>query len=59
MTQEERAKVRVGCHVAHKKFGEGVITTMDDRYMLVQIGGKQRKFAWPGAFEDGFLELVQ
>lgn len=58
LTQEERAKVRVGCHVAHKKFGEGVITTMDDRYMLVQIGGKERKFAWPGAFEDGFLEIL-
>ena len=58
LSQEERAKVRVGCHVSHKKFGEGVITSMDDRYMLVQIGGKERKFAFPGAFEDGFLSLV-
>lgn len=57
LTQEERAKVRVGCHATHKKFGEGIITIMGDRYMLVQIGGKERKFAWPGAFEDGFLEL--
>lgn len=58
LTQAELDAIQAGSRVSHKKFGEGVITTKGDRYLLVMIGGKERKFMWPGAFEDGFLSLV-
>lgn len=59
LTEDERAAIKVGDRVTHKTFGEGVITSMDGKYIRVKIGGKERMFAWPGAFEDGFLEICK
>ncbi len=58
LTDDELSSIDVDTHVMHKKFGEGVIVSKDAGYLVVRLEGKDRKFAWPGAFEDGFLELL-
>lgn len=50
--------IGIGTHMTHKKFSEGVIVSKNDEYLIVSPDGKDRKFAWPSAFEDGFLELI-
>jgi hypothetical protein len=57
-SNDELSLIGIGVRVTHKKFGEGVIVSKDDTYLIVSLDGKDRKFAWPGSFEDGFLELM-
>jgi hypothetical protein len=50
---------KVGAHVRHKAFGDGVITYIDGPYIGVsfQKVGK-KKFSVPDAFIKGFLTLL-
>ncbi len=50
--------IDVGSHVRHKKFGNGTVTSINDKYIYVKffIGG-EKKFIFPDAFERGFLEI--
>lgn len=57
-TDDELSSIVIGTRVTHKKYGEGVIISKDAGYLVVRLDGKDRRFAWPGAFEDGFLELA-
>ena len=41
----------------HKAFGEGAVVSLDEDHIVVHLGGKDRMFAFPGAFEQGFLGL--
>ena len=56
---EMLAKVKVGCMVTHKKFGEGEITWMDNarKYMRVKFSVGEKNFVFPNAFLLKFLEF--
>ena len=41
----------------HKAFGEGAMVSLHEGHIVVHLGGKDRMFPFPGAFEQGFLGL--
>ena len=56
-------KMVIGVKVKHKAFGEGTVVKSDGRIITVEFDGNvsakmQKKFAFPGAFHDGFLTFV-
>lgn len=57
-SDDELSSIGIGTRVTHKKFGDGAIVSKNAEYLIVRLDGIDRKFAWPGAFEDGFLELL-
>ncbi|MBQ9006124.1 MAG: hypothetical protein IJ092_07095, partial [Atopobiaceae bacterium] len=56
-TQDDLDNLQVGDLVRHRSFGVGPIVGFPDGYIVVRLGGKDRQFASPGAFEAGFLSL--
>ena len=53
-------KVVLGVQVSHKAFGVGTIIKSNGRIITVEFADNvQKKFAFPGAFQDGFLALVE
>ncbi len=53
-------KMVVGIKVKHKAFGEGIVVKYNDRLITVEFLDKvKRKFAFPGAFQDGFLTFSE
>lgn len=57
-TDDVLSSIGPGTRVTHKKFGEGAVVSKDGEYLAVRFDGKDCKFAWPSAFEDGFLNLA-
>lgn len=43
--------------VSHKKFGDGVVTTQDGKYIEVKFKDVVKKFVLPGCIADHFLEV--
>ena len=56
-TPDQLASLRVGDAVCHKAFGAGRVKAFSDGKITVSIGGRDRDFFFPGAFEQGFLRL--
>lgn len=56
-TQEDLDNLQIGDLVRHRSFGVGPIVRMPDGYIVLRVAGKDRQFAFPGAFEAGFLSL--
>lgn len=53
-------KMVVGVKVRHKAFGEGIVVKSDRHIIMVEFKNEvQKKFAFPGAFQDGFLEFIE
>ena len=46
-----------GTIVTHKAFGTGQVKGIDGGIIVVVFGGVDKKFQFPGAFEQGFLKL--
>lgn len=44
-----------GDRVTHKSFGEGVITSIDDKYIMIQFATSEKKFLFPQCFEKGYI----
>ena len=52
-------KMVIGVKVKHKAFGEGTVVKSDGHLITVEFKDDvQKKFAFPGAFQDGFLSFV-
>lgn len=49
--------IGAGTIVSHKAFGVGQVKGIDGPIIVVTFGGIERKFQFPGAFEQGFLSL--
>ncbi len=49
------ADLKVGDMVSHKALGAGPITKLDEKHVWADLMGKERMFAFPAAFWDGFL----
>ena len=56
-SRQQLDSIEVGDVVRHKAFGEGVVVSLDEGHIVVHLGGKDRMFPFPGAFEQGFLGL--
>lgn len=52
-------KVQVGTTVTHKAFGTGQVERIDGGLIYVIFDGMEKKFQFPGAFEQGFLKLKE
>jgi hypothetical protein len=50
--------VRVGSPLRHKAFGNGVVKSLDSQYISVAFNGDEKRFKFPSAILDGFLEIV-
>ncbi len=55
--QVDTSKVHAGTIVSHKAFGTGQVKGIDGGLIVVVFGGVDKKFQFPGAFEQGFLKL--
>ena len=53
--QADVSGVAVGSTVAHKAFGAGVVQSIQKGVIAVSFGGLEKKFQFPGAFQQGFL----
>ena len=53
----DTSKVHAGTIVSHKAFGTGQVKGIDGGLIVVVFGGVDKKFQFPGAFEQGFLKL--
>ena len=53
----DTSKVHAGTIVTHKAFGTGQVKGIDGGLIVVVFGGVDKKFQFPGAFEQGFLKL--
>lgn len=51
------SNAKVGDTVEHQKFGPGVITIINDRYIFVRFQSKEVQFGFPSAFEKGYLTI--
>ena len=48
--------VKAGTTVLHKAFGNGTVSQIDSIYIYVKFDGVEKKFQFPGAFQQGFLK---
>ena len=53
----DTSKVHAGTIVTHRAFGTGQVKGIDGGIIVVVFGGVDKKFQFPGAFEQGFLKL--
>lgn len=53
--QVDVSDITVGSAVVHKAFGAGVVQNIDKGFITVSFGGLEKKFQFPGAFQQGFL----
>lgn len=51
--------IRAGTNVSHKAFGSGRVKKIDKGIITVTFDGKDKKFQFPGAFEQGFLKYEE
>ncbi len=49
--------VKVGCPLRHKAFGMGTVKEIQGGLIVVVFGTAEKKFQFPGAFMQGFLEI--
>ncbi len=60
LKKEEEAlgdKSALEMNVSHKKFGKGVVTGQDGKYIEVKFDDVVKKFVLPGCIADKFLEV--
>lgn len=53
--QADVSGIAAGSAVVHKAFGAGVVQTIDKGLITVSFDGLEKKFQFPGAFQQGFL----
>lgn len=49
--------VKIGSALRHKAFGLGKVTAMEGKYILVAFQDNERRFLFPGAILQGFLNI--
>ena len=53
--QVDVSGITAGSEVVHKAFGNGIVQTIDKGLITVSFDGLEKKFQFPGAFQQGFL----
>ena len=49
--------IKVSDTVYHKSLGEGIVMSIDEKYLFVKFSLRESKFLYPDAFERGFLSM--
>ena len=44
-----------GVNVVHKAFGTGTVVSIQKGMIVISFSGEEKKFQFPGAFQQGFL----
>lgn len=57
LVAEDLNRVAIGYTVIHKTFGEGTVTDLSDKYIIVSFGKAEKRFEFPDSFNKGFLKL--
>ena len=57
LVAEALNRVAIGYAVIHKTFGEGTVIDLSDKYIIVSFGKAEKRFEFPGSFNNGFLKL--
>ncbi|MCQ2069506.1 MAG: GIY-YIG nuclease family protein [Bacteroidaceae bacterium] len=52
------ANINVGDTVYHKSFGEGIVMSIDEKYLFVKFTLRESKFLYPDVFENGYLFMT-
>lgn len=52
----DTSKVKIGVTVHHDKFGAGKVIDLGNDFITVKFQEGEKKFIFPGAFENGFLK---
>ena len=55
----DTSKIQTDTIVTHKAFGSGRVKGIDGSVIVVSFDGVEKKFQFPGAFEQGFLKLSE
>lgn len=55
----DTSNVRPGILVKHKAFGVGQVKSIEKGVVVVVFDGMDKKFQFPGAFEQGFLQIEE
>ena len=55
----DTTKIHTGTPVKHKAFGNGKVKSIEGTTIFVDFNGADKKFQFPGAFEQGFLKLEE
>ena len=50
--------IKVGDTINHKSIGKGIVMSLDTYYIIIKFPDRERKFQYPKAFEDGYLEII-
>ena len=53
----DTSQIHAGTIVTHKAFGTGQVKGIDGGLIVVTFAGVDKRFQFPGAFEQGFLKL--
>lgn len=57
-TSKFREDIKVGDTIAHRSLGKGVVTAIDNNYILIRFPDRESKFLYPGALEKGYLKIM-
>ena len=57
LVAEDLNRVAIGYTVIHKTFGEGTVTDLSDKYIIVSFGKAEKRFEFLDSFNKGFLKL--
>lgn len=52
------ANINVGDTVYHKSLGEGIVMSIDEKYLFVKFTLRESKFLYPDVFENGYLFMT-
>lgn len=52
------ANINVGDSVYHKSLGEGIVMSIDEKYLFVKFTLRESKFLYPDVFENGYLFMT-
>ncbi len=55
----DTSKIHAGTIVKHRAFGKGKVKCIDGSVMVVTFNGNDKRFQFPGAFDQGFLTLLE
>ena len=54
--QADVSCIAAGSAVKHKAFGDGIVQNIDKGLITVSFDGLEKRFQFPGAFQQGFLQ---
>ena len=54
----DTSDIRIGTKLKHKAFGTGIVRSLNSQYISVKFNDVEKKFKFPAALHEGFLETL-